>query len=106
MDDVWLVSCNTPDLATANILATLLVEAGAAACVTIMPAGESIYRWKGVTERASEFPLMIKTTKAKYPAVESLIRENHPYEVPEIIALPVSAGLPAYLDWVRHDSAR
>ena len=106
MDDVWLVFCNSPDLPTANTLATLLVEAGASACVTIMPACQSTYCWKGATERASEIPLMIKTTKAKYPAVESLIRANHPYEVPEIIAIPVIAGLPAYLDWVRHDSPR
>ncbi len=106
MDDVWLVSCNSPDPATASTLAALLVETGAAACVTIMPACESIYRWKGVTERASEIPLMIKTTKARYPAVESLIRAHHPYEVPEIIAVPVTAGLPAYMNWVRDDSPR
>lgn len=104
MDDVWLVFCNSPDHATANALAARLVESDAAACVTIMPACESVYRWKGITERASEIPLFIKTTGSKYPAVETLLRAHHPYEVPEIIAVPVIAGLPAYLDWVRHET--
>jgi len=104
MSDVWLVFCNCPDVPTADALATKLVENEAAACVNIMPAGSSVYRWKGAVERASEIQLLIKTTKAGYPAVERLILEHHPYEVPEVLAIKAVAGLPAYLDWVRDET--
>jgi periplasmic divalent cation tolerance protein len=61
---------------------------------------QSIYRWQGRVESATEIPLIIKSTATSYPALEALIRERHPYDVPEIIALPVTQGLPAYLNWV------
>jgi len=104
MDEVWLIICNCPDATAADALATRLVEDGAAACVNVMPACASIYRWKGAVERASEVPILIKTTQSNYAKVESLICAQHPYEVPEIVAIPAVAGLPAYLDWVRGET--
>ena len=95
-----LVFTHLPDQSTAEALATELVNLRLAACVNILPPCQSIYRWKGLVETAVEIPLLIKTTEAGYPALERAIRERHPYETPEIIALPITHGLPAYLDWV------
>jgi periplasmic divalent cation tolerance protein len=60
-----------------------------------------VYQWQGKIEMGSEIPLLIKTTQARYAEVEAAIREQHPYELPEVIAIPIHAGLPAYLDWIR-----
>jgi periplasmic divalent cation tolerance protein len=60
----------------------------------------SLYQWKGKTEHASEIQLLIKTTDALYPRVENLIKENHAYEVPQIVKIPINAGLPDYLEWI------
>ena len=98
--DIRLVITNCPDEETANRIALAVVEAKLAACVNILPRVQSIYRWQGVVESAVEVPLLIKTTAAAYPALEAAIRESHPYDVPEIIALPITAGLPAYLNWL------
>ena len=98
--DIRLVITNCPDEETANRIALAVVEAKLAACVNILPRVQSIYRWQGVVESAAEVPLLIKTTAAAYPALEAAIRERHPYDVPEIIALPITAGLPAYLNWL------
>lgn len=98
--DTLLVITNCPDDAIAERIATALIEARLAACVNILPAVRSVYRWQGAVESASEIPLLIKSTVANYPAVEKAIASLHPYELPEIIALPVSQGLPAYLNWV------
>lgn len=95
-----LVFCNVPDAAVADELAALLVERRLAACVTILAPCRSVYRWQGRLERAEEIPLLIKTTTAAYPALEALLSEKHPYELPEIIACELGAGLPAYLKWV------
>ncbi|MGH9753135.1 MAG: divalent-cation tolerance protein CutA [Blastocatellia bacterium] len=81
-------------------LAGLLVERELAACVQILPPMTSIYRWQGAIERASEVLLLIKTTGAAYPRLEAAIKENHPYQTPEIIALPVEAGSGEYLNWL------
>jgi len=99
-----IVITNCPDEETANHIALAVVEARLAACVNILPRVQSIYRWQGAVESAVEVPLLIKTTTAAYPALEAAIRERHPYEVPEIIALPISAGLPAYLNWVAEET--
>ena len=98
--ETLLIITNCPDEETANAIALAAVEAKLAACVNILPRVQSIYRWQGGVESATEIPLLIKSTAASYPALEALIRERHPYDVPEIIALPVARGLPAYLDWV------
>ena len=105
MSEVLLVLCNAPDAPTARLIATKLLESRLAACVNIGASCESIYCWQGALEEAVEFPLAIKTVRSRYAQVETLIRAHHPYDVPEIIALPVERGLPAYLDWVARQSA-
>jgi periplasmic divalent cation tolerance protein len=95
-----LVLTNLPDVASAEKLAHALIESRAAACVNVLAACRSIYRWKGGVETAAEIPLLIKTTRAAYPQVEEIIREQHPYDVPELIAIPITFGLPDYLDWL------
>jgi len=81
-------------------LAAALVEAGLAACVNVMAPCTSVYRWQGAVETASEVPVLIKTTAARYAELEAAIRARHPYELPEIVAVPFERGLAAYLDWV------
>jgi periplasmic divalent cation tolerance protein len=81
-------------------LAMLLLECELTACVQILPPMISIYHWQGAVERASEVLLLIKTTRAAYPRLETVIKENHPYQTPEIVALPIEAGLDAYLNWL------
>ena len=100
MNEVLLVITNLPDRVTAERIAEKLVTEGVAACVNVAAECTSIYRWQGKLERSSEITLMIKTTRQAYAALESTLRKLHPYEVPEITALPVSAGLPEYLNWV------
>ncbi|WP_434514621.1 divalent-cation tolerance protein CutA [Dechloromonas sp. ARDL1] len=94
------VITNCPDEETANAIALAIVEEKLAACVNILPRVQSIYRWQGSVESAAEIPLLIKTTADNYPALEARITTLHPYDVPEIIALPIARGLPAYLNWV------
>jgi len=101
-----LVLTNCPDEESANAIALALVEARLAACVNILPRVQSIYRWQGAVESATEIPLFIKSTATNYPALEAAIRDRHPYQVPEIIALPVEHGLPAYLDWIATETTR
>ncbi|MCX8145824.1 MAG: divalent-cation tolerance protein CutA [Azovibrio sp.] len=101
MTDTLLILTNLPDPASAERLATTLVETGLAACVNILAPCHSVYRWQGAVEKATEIPLLIKTQRARYAEVEAALRSQHPYALPEIIALPITAGLPAYLDWVR-----
>jgi len=100
MNDTLLVITNMPDEASAASLAGKIVEARAAACVNQLAPCVSTYHWQGKVESASEVPLLIKTTSSAYPRLEKLIREAHPYELPEIIAVPLTMGLPSYLDWV------
>ena len=100
MSEVLLVITNVPDRAAAERIADTLVTEGVAACVNIMAECASVYRWQGKLERANEVPLLIKTTRTAYPQLEEKLRKLHPYELPEIIALPVAAGLREYLNWV------
>jgi periplasmic divalent cation tolerance protein len=95
-----LVISNLPDQASAETIARRVVEAGLAACVNILAPCLSVYRWQGKLETAQELPLLIKTTAAQYDALEAAIRELHPYELPEIIAVGIERGLEGYLDWV------
>jgi periplasmic divalent cation tolerance protein len=101
--EVMLVLCNAPDGSTARQLAHGLIEARLAACVNLLAPVESVYHWEGKVETSTEVPLLIKTTRAAWPQVLAQLAEQHPYAVPEIIALPVTAGLPAYLDWVSRE---
>jgi periplasmic divalent cation tolerance protein len=98
--EVLLVLTNLPDRSSAQRVADALIDSRAAACVNILAECSSVYRWQGKVETASEIPLLIKTTRAAYPRLEATIRAHHPYELPEIVAVPVSNGLPAYLQWV------
>ena len=100
MNEVLLVITNTPDRATAERIAEALVTERVAACVNILAECTSVYRWEGKLERAGEVPLLIKTSRAAFPRLEAELRKLHPYELPEIIAVPVTVGLPEYLDWV------
>lgn len=98
--ETLLVVTNCPDTAVAEDIARHLVDNRLAACVNILAPCRSIYRWQGSVETAAEVPLLVKTSRERYPSLEAAIRDLHPYEVPEIIALPIEKGLPAYLDWV------
>lgn len=104
--DPLLVLTNVPDSAMAEKLARALIEARAAACVNVLSTCRSIYRWDNTIETATEIPLLIKTTTARYPQVETLIQTLHPYAVPEIIAVPISQGLPAYLAWLVQETEK
>jgi periplasmic divalent cation tolerance protein len=103
--ETLLVFTNLPDRDTAWKLAQALVEQRLAACVNLLSGCTSVYRWEGAIEHADEVPVLIKTRSARYPEVEALIRSLHPYELPEIVAVPVVRGLPDYLDWVAEETA-
>lgn len=95
-----LVLTNLPDRAVAEKLADLLIAKNLAACVNILAPCRSVYRWKDAVQHDEEHPMLIKTTAERYAALERALRAAHPYELPEIIAVPIERGLPAYLDWV------
>lgn len=95
-----LVITNLPDRDSARLLAERLVAERSAACVNILSPCESVYRWQGRIETAGEIPILIKTLRVHYGKVEKTILQCHPYELPEIIAVPIAEGLPAYLRWL------
>ncbi len=95
-----LICCTCPTEALAHSLAEQLVSAQLAACVNILPQIQSVYRWQGKLEKSLEQLLMIKTTAQNYSEIEEFILAHHPYEVPEIIALPIVQGEPRYLQWL------
>ena len=97
---IVLTAC--PDAACAERIARALVEEGLAACVNILPPMRSIYTWKGKIEDATEQLLVIKSATARFPALRERLRSLHPYELPEIIAVPITDGLPEYLAWLNH----
>jgi periplasmic divalent cation tolerance protein len=100
MNEVLILS-TTDTLERAQEIASALVEAREAACITIVPGIRSIYRWEGKLCNEGEFLLLIKSSMERFEAVRDRIRRLHSYEVPEIIALPLSAGDPDYLNWLR-----
>ena len=97
---VLLAYCTCPDVASADRIARALVTERLAACVNRLPGVQSTYRWQGAVEQADEVLLLIKTTSSRLDALTVRLRALHPYELPELIAVEVRAGLPAYLDWV------
>lgn len=97
---ILLVMTNLPDADSAHRLAARLIEQRLAACVNILPPCRSVYRWQGKVEDATEVPLHIKTTSARYAVLENAIRTHHPYDLPEIIAIPIEHSLPEYAAWV------
>ena len=100
MESIRLVLCSFPDLETARQIGTLLVERQLAACVNLLPGAESIYRWQGKVESATEVVALIKTAKSLLPAIEAALAELHPYEVPETIAIRPDAVAEPYRTWL------
>ena len=98
--DVLIALCTCPDAAVSGRIAEALVGEGLAACVNTLPGITSVYLWKGEVQRDSEVLLLIKTTQARLPELTGRVRQLHPYELPEVIAVPVSGGLPDYIQWV------
>ena len=99
-----LVLTNLPDSGAAFNLARELVSLRLAACANVLAPATSVYRWEGRLEEATEHPVLIKTTRERYPEVEAAIRARHPYSVPEIVAWPIERGLPEYLRWVEDET--
>ncbi|MET0062228.1 MAG: divalent-cation tolerance protein CutA [Candidatus Thiodiazotropha endolucinida] len=95
-----LILCTAPDRETALKLSRSLLEQRLAACVNLSPPVTSVYHWQGRLEESEEILLLIKTTEQQYNNVEATLRAQHPYELPEIIAVPVEQGLDDYIDWV------
>lgn len=101
MDTGCVIVCTTVPEEDGQGLAERLVDERLAACVNLLSPMESIYRWKGVVERARERQLLIKTTAERLPALETRLHALHSYEVPEILVLPVIGGSEKYLAWLR-----
>jgi periplasmic divalent cation tolerance protein len=102
---VIAVLTNLPDSDSAFNLARELVKLRLAACANVLSPITSFYRWEGRDEQAVEYPVLIKSTRERYPALEQAIRARHPYDLPEIIAWTAETGLPAYLEWVEREVA-
>ncbi len=100
-----LVLTTFPQREAAESLARELLANRLAACIQIGATVHSLYHWRGEIETADETPVAIKTRSALYPRLEAAIRAKHPYELPEIIAVPITHGLPAYLDWIAAETA-
>jgi len=100
-----IVTTTLPDAASAQKLAALLIERRLSACVNILAPCQSMYRWQGRVKQTTEVPLLIKSTTAAYTALEACIRAEHPYELPEIVAIPIEHGLPEYLTWVAAETS-
>jgi periplasmic divalent cation tolerance protein len=99
-----IVITNAPDRDVALKIARVLIERRLAACVNILAECTSVYRWQGKLETATEVPLLIKTRAAIYDDVEAAIKSVHPYELPEIVAVPIEVGLPGYLEWINAET--
>jgi len=95
-----VVFCTCPDEETALSLAKKLVETKLAACVNLMPSLQSVYQWKNQIETAKEVLMILKTNAQAYKKLETFLQKAHPYECPEIIAVPITQGLPGYLKWI------
>jgi periplasmic divalent cation tolerance protein len=106
MEQSILVMTNVPDASVALALGRHLVEQKLAACVNRLSGVRSVYRWQGAVEEADEVTLLIKTTQARYVELEAAIKTLHPYQVPEIIVLPIVGGLPSYLDWIGQETKK
>ena len=99
-DEIIIVFTHVPNRACAEAIAHTLLTDNLAACVNISSPVRSIYRWQGQIEQAEEIALTIKTSGQVYAALATKLQKLHPYELPEIVAIHASEGLPAYLQWV------
>ena len=104
MTEPILIITSLPDRASAMSLAQKLVDERLAACVNVLAGCTSVYRWQGKSETADEVPVFIKTLVRHYARLEQVITSTHPYELPEIIAVPISNGLPSYLKWIENET--
>lgn len=95
-----IILCTCPEQKTAKDIAEQLISSQLAACVNIAPGISSIYQWQGKIEYSQEHLLIIKSHSSKYQNIENKIKQMHPYELPEIIAVPIELGLPEYLQWI------
>lgn len=95
-----VILCTAPDAEVGATLARGLVDARLAACVNLVPGLRSFYRWEGAVHDDPEVQLLIKTREERFDAVAAWIDEHHPYDVPELIALPIAKGSGAYLEWM------
>lgn len=102
--DILIAIITVPDDKLAVKMVNTIVNNRLAACVHTLPAGVSIYRWQGNVESAREITLIIKTSADRYAELQDEIVKLHPFDVPEILAFPVSHGLPAYLNWVVNET--
>ena len=105
MSDVLVVLCTFPDSEQARQIGTVIVEAQLAACVNLLPAVESIYRWQGEIETTAETLAIFKTTAAAFPAFQQMLTELHPYDVPEIVALEPAEIAAPYRAWLLNNVA-
>ncbi len=99
--ELLVVLCTFPDMDKARQITTQLVELRLAACVNLLPAMHSVYRWQGKIETGDEVAALIKTTPELYATLEENLKQLHPYDVPEIIALPIQHAHPLYAQFVR-----
>jgi periplasmic divalent cation tolerance protein len=104
--EILIVLTHCPDAQSAERISRALIEARHAACVNLPAPAVSIYRWRGKIEEAREHPLVIKCTRERFADVQSTIRALHPYELPEIVAVPVAAGYAPYLRWIADETQR
>jgi periplasmic divalent cation tolerance protein len=100
-----LVLTNLPDRAAAERLADALIAKRLAACVNLLAPCRSMYRWQSEVQHDEEHPMLIKTTYERYPELEAEIRAQHPYELPEIVAVSIERGLAGYLAWVAEETS-
>lgn len=100
MTDYIVVFCTVPDSQTAKRIAADMVEQRHAACVNIVAGIQSVYEWQGKVEFSDEHLLIMKTKRNCYASLEDRLLDQHPYDTPEIIAMPVEAGLADYLQWI------
>ncbi|MFI3246398.1 MAG: divalent-cation tolerance protein CutA [Ferrimonas sp.] len=104
MSTVLVVLCTCPSLSSAEQLANVLLEQRLAACINLLDGVQSWYHWKGKICRDQEVQLIIKTQAQHWPALEEAIITHHPYELPEILALPITAGYAPYLAWIQRQT--
>ena len=100
-----VVLVTAPSAEAGTAIGRTLVDERLAACVNVVPGLTSIYRWQGQREEASECLLVIKTDETRYAELERRVLELHPYTIPEVLALPVERGAPAYVEWLRESVA-
>lgn len=105
MSDALICYCTCPDDTVARRIAEDLVAAQLAACVNLVPGVSSVYRWQGRVEVDNEVLLLIKTDVAHYPSLEERLKQAHPYELPELIAVPLATGSRPYLEWLHRSLA-